>query len=62
MKNRIADYLPAALRPKPNGRPSLPDVNVVSKRVERYVADHPAASLGTAFAIGVVMAWLIKRK
>ena len=66
MKNRIADYLPAAWRPKAKER--LPedaagmDVSRLLEPVEKLVAENPVAALAAAFAAGVALAWWIKRK
>ena len=32
------------------------------KRIETQVVEHPAASLGVALSLGVLLGWLIKRR
>lgn len=65
MKNRIADYLPAAFR-RTRGRPgeegTLADLRRLTQPVERLVSKYPAAALAAAFAAGVALAWWIKRR
>jgi ElaB/YqjD/DUF883 family membrane-anchored ribosome-binding protein len=64
MRNRILEYLPPQWRP---GRlkeraESLPDMRHWMEDAEKLVAKHPGPSLATAFAIGVAVAWWIKRR
>lgn len=51
----------------PNGhgaRPSLSlsDVKQLTDPVESLILKYPAAALASAFTVGVLVAWLIKRK
>jgi hypothetical protein len=66
MKNRIADYLPAAWRPKTGQSKeagfSSQDLQAALEPVEQVVTKYPAAALAVAFAAGVALAWWIKRK
>lgn len=67
MKNRIADFLPAAWRPRGSSRSpeenlGVKDVAQLLEPVENLVARYPAAALATAFIAGVALAWWIKRK
>jgi hypothetical protein len=67
MKNRIADFLPAAWRPRPGGQSpgeqlGGKDLIRLLEPVEKLVADYPAAALAAAFVAGVTLAWWIKRK
>jgi hypothetical protein len=62
LQNRIAEYLPEALRPDQfGGGADLPDVQEWIKKAEQVVKEHPGPSLAAAFALGVVLAWWIKR-
>ena len=64
LQNRIADYLPPALRPQAggsSGQGALPDVRELAQRAEQIVKEHPGPALGAAFVLGVVVAWFIKR-
>jgi len=49
---------------KPATRPLLtgPDIHEMTKPTEDVVRRYPAAALATAFLVGVVIAWWIKRK
>lgn len=62
IQNRIASYLPEALRPEagPDGT-ELPDVKELIGKAERLIREHPGPALGAAFVLGVVIAWWIKR-
>jgi hypothetical protein len=65
MKNRVAEYVPTLLqsfRRGGNGSSAGPAVKEWLEPVEKLVRDYPAASLGVAFAIGVTIAWFVKRK
>ena len=64
MQNRIVEYLPRAWRPKPgeSGIPSMPDMASLVKPANEFIAKHPGACLAVAFAVGVTLAWWIKRK
>ena len=64
MKNRIVDYLPREWRPDRlrERAESLPDMRELADKAERFVAQHPGASLATAFIVGVALAWWIKRR
>ena len=65
IQNRIAEYLPRSWRTKP-GQPranvAAPDVASYIKPVNEFIARHPGPCLAAAFAIGVAVAWWIKRK
>ena len=65
MQNRIADYLPRAWQPK-HGKPGatlqVSEVNSLVKPANEFIARHPGACLAAAFAVGVTLAWWIKRK
>jgi hypothetical protein len=64
MKNRAASFWPSARAP--GGRPSDGsagfDVQQWLAPVEKLVRERPAISLAAAFAIGVTIAWFVKRK
>lgn len=65
MINRVKEYLPE--RPsasQPGGQFSLAKLNVQQwiEPVEELIVKYPAASLASAFVVGVAIAWWIKRK
>lgn len=67
MKNRITDYLPSLWRRESTGEAgeetfSRQDIAGLLEPVEELVRKYPAASLGAAFAVGVALAWWIKRR
>jgi len=70
MTNRIIDYLRA---PKGNGySPSSAlrewrdeahkQIACRMHQLGAYVQEHPVAGIGTAFCIGIVLGWVIKRR
>jgi hypothetical protein len=64
MKNRLADEIPLGGN-EPGSRRAegfSDEALKYASAVEQYIVDHPAASLMTAFAVGVMVAWWIKRK
>lgn len=64
MKNRIADYMPEALR-SPKGKAAglqMPDVASFIKPANEFVTRHPGPCLAAAFTVGVIVAWWIKRR
>jgi hypothetical protein len=74
MKNRTIDYLPEHASPSSSASTEgngwldgkLPfgkaDVQQWVAPVEKLVRDYPGAALAAAFAIGVTIAWFVKRK
>ncbi|MCU0877269.1 MAG: hypothetical protein MUF06_05735 [Pirellulaceae bacterium] len=62
MINRIAEHLEPEVK-KQGAQSSLRTKMAQDwlEPVERVIADHPAASLATAFVLGVAIAWWIKR-
>lgn len=65
MINRVKEYLPE--RPsagEPGGPFSLSKLNVQQwiEPVEELIVKYPAATLASAFVVGVAIAWWIKRK
>ena len=64
MKNRLLDY------PSGPHEAALETASPVAhgqaggwrQRLEDFVADHPAVTLGTALSLGVLIGWLIKRR
>jgi hypothetical protein len=64
MRNRILEYLPTQWRPDrlKERAESLPDMQHWMDEAEKMVAKHPAPALATAFALGVAIAWWIKRR
>lgn len=68
MINRLDDYLPIA-EPKTSaddGRLAVgswpPDWKPVVAQVETWIINHPGVSLASALALGVALAWWIKRR
>ena len=69
MKNRIADYLPSPRHTEPSWElanpksrpPAQSQIAHRKREVESHVREHPVAAIGTAFCIGVLLAWIIKR-
>jgi len=55
---------PSNGRDKPSGRPwvTTSDIHDAAKPAEDLIRQYPAATLATAFLIGVAIAWWIKRK
>jgi hypothetical protein len=62
LQNRIAEFLPAAWRPRRQPMLGRPAKESVAESVERFIGENPGASLAAAFALGVMVAWWIKRK
>lgn len=73
MKNRTVDYLPerAPSESRATGGngwlggkwlEGKADVQQWIEPVEKLVRDYPGAALAAAFAIGVTIAWFVKRK
>jgi hypothetical protein len=62
IQNRIAEFLPAAWRPRRELGLGRPSKESLAQSVERFVGENPGASLAAAFALGVMVAWWIKRK
>lgn len=64
MRNRILEYLPAQWQPDrlKERAEALPDVGHWLKKAEKLVIEHPGPSLASAFALGVAIAWWIKRR
>ena len=55
----------APARPAGDGKTpfvSAADVKQVTEPVENLILKYPAAALASAFLVGVLVAWLIKRK
>ena len=70
MTNRIPESLPL---PRRIHQPSPPRFhewrNLAQKQwairvrqVKTFVQEHPVAGIGTAFGIGVVLGWIVKRR
>jgi ElaB/YqjD/DUF883 family membrane-anchored ribosome-binding protein len=67
MKNRIFEMLTNG-RDKPSGAataetPQL-DMQTVKdslQDVTKFVAEHPAACIGAAFGVGILLGWMVKR-
>jgi hypothetical protein len=65
MQNRLADDLPVSGRESNSRRPQggIPgEALKYAAAIEDYIVGHPAPSLAAAFAVGVVIAWWIKRR
>jgi ElaB/YqjD/DUF883 family membrane-anchored ribosome-binding protein len=70
MKNRIAGHLKfpehnvgASQAASPESRQSAHEKNSIRMGdAESYVRAHPLAAIGAAFCLGVLLAWMIKRK
>lgn len=65
MKNRIADYLPASWSGIKQGVPvnaARDSLKRLAENARQYVVDHPGPSLAAAFAVGVAIAWWLKRR
>jgi hypothetical protein len=67
MLNPLEQYRnPAAASPPTNGkeRPFITasDVKQITDPVENLILKYPGAALASAFFVGVLVAWLIKRK
>ena len=66
MINRVADYPRKESEPRsaPQGpaAPQLPSLRQWVEPLEDFIKQHPAACLASAFTVGVVVAWWIKRK
>jgi hypothetical protein len=64
MRNRILEYLPAQWQPDRlrQRAESLPDMRHWAQEAEKTVAKYPGPCLATAFAVGVAVAWWIKRR
>jgi hypothetical protein len=65
MNNRIEDFLPvrdsgADLRDVDVPQPGAPDKYM--SLVKQWATRHPVPCLAAAFAVGVAVAWIIKRK
>lgn len=65
MKNRVAEYVPSLVRPF-RGEGTEPAAGLNPKQwlesAEKLVREYPGAALAAAFAIGVTIAWFVKRK
>jgi hypothetical protein len=62
MKNRVASLWPSGQQAgQPAGKSSM-DVQAWLSPVEKLVRDRPAVTLAAAFAIGVTIAWFVKRR
>lgn len=64
MKNRLPDEasaggVPSEYRSSPGGIPG--EALKYLGTIEDYVVEHPGPCLAAAFAVGVVVAWWIKR-
>ena len=55
---------PTARDPRGNPRPfiSSSDIKQITGPVENLILKYPGAALASAFFVGVLVAWLIKRK
>ena len=67
MINRIEDFLPARDSPRVSegSEPARTDAGNFEKLAAlpgQWIERHPAACLAAAFALGVAVAWIIKRK
>lgn len=66
MINRVADYprteSEPRLVPKGSAAPQLPTLPQWVEPLEDFIKQHPGVCLASAFAVGVVVAWWIKRK
>jgi ElaB/YqjD/DUF883 family membrane-anchored ribosome-binding protein len=63
MKNRLADDVPVGGKSGPRGEEGITDEALkYAAAAEKYIVDHPVASLAAAFAAGVTVAWWIKRR
>ena len=66
MKNRIADYLPSSWSRRKPGEPiaavASDSFNRWSETTRQYVINNPGTSLAVAFAVGVAIAWWLKRR
>lgn len=65
MINRIAEYLPAERTPRPAGTGTSLSGQTVRQwiePIEELIVKYPAASLASAFVVGVAVAWWIKRR
>ena len=61
MKNRLPDELPAS-GPEAAGQRPAGEALKYASAIEDYLVEHPASSLAAAFAVGVLVAWWIKRR
>jgi len=69
MINRIPESLPL---PRRNDQPSTSFYDLRNlaqkqcadrvRQVKTYVQEHPVAGIGTAFGIGILLGWIIKRR
>lgn len=57
-KSRANGHGKSASRPLVTGN----DIHEMVKPTENFIRQYPAAALATAFLVGVVIAWWIKRK
>jgi hypothetical protein len=66
MINRVADHPPSQTTPtsKAPVRPLIrsSDISELAQPLEKLIVKYPGAALASAFLIGVVVAWWIKRK
>jgi hypothetical protein len=65
IQNRIAEYLPRSWRTKPGqdqANQHSTDIASYLKPANEFIAQHPGPCLAAAFALGVAVAWWIKRK
>ena len=69
MLNRIADYFPLSFNKDPMGKQAAPPASTKAPEAANWlepmaqlVKTHPGAALAAAFAVGVTVAWWIKRR
>ena len=70
MKNRVSDYLGTPIPSREKSSASFPEqVNAAQEelvnrkqQIERAVGKHPLTGVGAAFAFGILIGWVIKRR
>lgn len=67
MNSRISEYLPSSWYKRPaecagGGMTVEARLKAWTEPVEQFVVKRPGASLAIAFAVGVTIAWWLKRK
>ncbi len=67
MNSRISEYLPSSWYKRPaesaGGDLTVEErLKAWTEPVEQFVVKHPGASLAIAFAVGVTIAWWLKRR
>jgi hypothetical protein len=67
MKNRIPQFEPrsasaVADKSREAAAAISESASQAAETIRRWVADHPVSCLAAAFAAGVAIAWLIKRR